>query len=215
MEGSETQFFTRMAPERNSGMRNLAKKLLPQKSTQIEANIALFGSRNVGKTTIAKTLGRSLYQDCDFKPELVELYQAEMSGPASKQHHKLSIFDTTGSYRKDYPSMYRKTIADCQAFILVFSLEDRSTLEEVKLVYNDILEVKQQERVPILIVANEREEKRKSESDETRAQNRSELRSELAACPYCLYREYTPSVKTSSLDLYKSIQCLLTLIIDQ
>ena len=199
----------RMANDRIS-MRNLARMILPQKVSQRETNIALFGSANVGKSGIASTLGRSLYEDCEFKPELVELFEADVTVDVSntKHQHKLSIFDTIGSFRENYPSMYRKIIEDCQAFVLVFSPQDQVSLEEVKLVYNDILEVKQKEKVPILIVANEGEI---NESDEQSRNVLYNIHSELRSCPNCLYREYTPSIRTSSLDLYRSIQCLLML----
>ena len=214
MKGEESQTFTRSVNDRLS-MRNLARKILLQKQTQREANIALFGSAKVGKSAIAGTLGRSLYEDSEFKPELVELYEADISVTVSnaKYQHKLSIFDTIGSFRQSYPSMYRKTIEDCQAFVLVCSTKDRTSLEEVKLIYNDILDVKQQDKVPILIVANQIESEESNE--EKYSKNiRNQLLSELAECPNCLYIGYTPSIGTSSLELYKSIQCLLKLALD-
>ena len=196
---------------RESSAKRLTKRLRPRRVHRCEANVALLGPLRVGKTEIANHLGQSFYADCEVKPEITELYQADVrfEDAEAKHHHRLSILDTIGTFRECFPSMYEKTIQDCDAFILVFVKGDRTSFEEVKQIYNDIITIKERETVPILLVANKRED---ATIDENVC---NEIYAEMASTfSHSILFEYASSSHVSKVELSKSIQTL-TLMLEQ
>ena len=146
-----------------------------------DMNVAVFGLPNVGKTTLTKKLGNSMYDGCDFKPELTELYDADVcfndADTDTLHEHRLSILDTTGLLRSRFSTMYRKTILDCHAFILVFSFDDEKSIEEIRFMYDDITAFKSQNDVPTLIVGTDK-------GTSTNMEYRTHVLSQLAwSCP--------------------------------
>lgn len=117
----------------------------------------MFGASCVGKTAIMKNFATSLYQDEDYKPTLTEVYERSITlrsqdGKVCK--HSLSLLDTSGKLRFDFPSMYRQAIISCEAFVLVFALDDENSLTEIEDILRDIDIIKKGFTSPILIIAN-------------------------------------------------------------
>uniref|UniRef100_A0A3Q3E1L6 DIRAS family GTPase 1 n=1 Tax=Labrus bergylta TaxID=56723 RepID=A0A3Q3E1L6_9LABR len=83
----------------------------------------------------------------------------------------LQITDTTGSHQ--FPAMQRLSISKGHAFILVFSITSRQSLEELKPIYQQVLAIKGTvEAIPIMLVGNKSDEmhQREVETKEGQAQ---------------------------------------------
>jgi len=93
--------------------------------------------------------------------------------------------DTAGSYQ--FPAMKRLTIERGDAFILVYSLDDESTIEEVLRLRREIIDIKGTTEVPMLIVGNKTDLVCKEKRDTVRAkvtrlvEGQNILRSETSA----------------------------------
>lgn len=71
----------------------------------------------------------------------------------NKQVCTLQITDTTGSHQ--FPAMQRLSISKGHAFILVYSISSRQSLEELKPIRDEIVEMKGDvESIPVMLVGN-------------------------------------------------------------
>lgn len=65
----------------------------------------------------------------------------------------LQVTDTTGSHQ--FPAMQRLSIQKGHAFILIYSVTSKKSLMDLKLIYDDIIDVKGGiEMVPLMLVGN-------------------------------------------------------------
>ena len=64
----------------------------------------------------------------------------------------VTILDTAGNHQ--FPAMRRLAIESCHGFILVYSVDCRKSFEEVKRLYNIIVDIKKSPNVPIILVGN-------------------------------------------------------------
>lgn len=67
-------------------------------------------------------------------------------------HLTLDILDTSGSY--EFPAMRALSMSSADAFVLVYTVTDASTFEEVRALRNQIYEIKGTTHVPIVVVGN-------------------------------------------------------------
>lgn len=112
--------------------------------------IVVMGAAGVGKTCI---ISQFLYETfvSEYKETVEELHRGnyEING----QKLTLDILDTTGSF--EFPAMRNLSIATGDAFVLVYSIQDESSFEEVKKLREQILEQRvNTECVPMVIVGN-------------------------------------------------------------
>ena len=74
----------------------------------------------------------------------------------NKQVCTLQITDTTGSHQ--FPAMQRLSISKGHAFILVYSISSRQSLEELKPIHAEIVEMKGGDleggSIPVMLVGN-------------------------------------------------------------
>ena len=146
----------------NKIMKKLTKRILSKKKKSLAytsyTNIAVFGSSHVGKTQIINSFATSIYgKSTLYKPTFTECYERNVSlksldGTVCK--HDLSILDTSGSLRYDYPNVYKQAIYNCEAFILVFSMDDKESLNEIENILEDIITYKKSTNIPILVIGN-------------------------------------------------------------
>lgn len=70
----------------------------------------------------------------------------------------MQITDTTGSHQ--FPAMQRLSISKGHAFILVYSVSSRQSLEELRPIWELIREIKGQDlsQIPVMLVGNKCDE---------------------------------------------------------
>ena len=155
---------------KKSGMINLvvtsAKKMsmfLKKKQGKVyscSTNIAILGASRVGKTTIARSFAMHNHDGVSYRSTLCELYKRSLSLKSKDGtlcNHSIYLLDTSGELRADFPDTYRKTVESCEAFVLVFSLDDIESLIALKDILKDIDVIKKTFVTPILVVANKKD----------------------------------------------------------
>ncbi|ODN00214.1 Dexamethasone-induced Ras-related protein 1 [Orchesella cincta] len=110
--------------------------------------ILMLGSAKVGKTSIIQ---RFLYDSfCPkYRRTIEELHRADF--PIGGTSLTLDIMDTGGSY--EFPAMKTLNIASSNAFILVYSIEDESSFDEILVLRNQVVQSKG-EAIPLVVVGN-------------------------------------------------------------
>ncbi|GFO00569.1 ras-related protein rap-1b [Plakobranchus ocellatus] len=111
--------------------------------------LVVMGAAGVGKTAI---VSQFLYDQfvSEYKETIEELHRGEyyMNGV----HLTLDILDTSGAHT--FPAMRKLAIDNGDAFVLVYSVENEETFQEVTSLREQILEERGENDVPIVIVAN-------------------------------------------------------------
>ena len=107
------------------------------------------GGAGVGKTSLISQFLYDTYTD-SYKATVEELHhgQYEVNGVALT----LDILDTSGTY--EFPAMRQLSINTGDAFVLVFSVDSEESFEEVRRLREQVLDGKNDENVPIVIVGN-------------------------------------------------------------
>ncbi|XP_029914275.1 ras-related protein Rap-1b-like [Myripristis murdjan] len=114
-----------------------------------EVRLVFLGAAGVGKTALI----RRFLQDT-FEPKhrrtVEELHSKEYDVGGIKI--TIHIMDTSGSY--SFPAMRKLSIQNSDAFALVYAIDDPESLEAVKSLREEILEVKEDKYTPIVVVGN-------------------------------------------------------------
>ncbi|CAH1784588.1 unnamed protein product [Owenia fusiformis] len=112
--------------------------------------IAIMGAAAVGKTCIVNRFMNDTFNE-KHKATVEDFHQKQYK--ISKNNVQLmEIVDTTGSYQ--FPAMMRVSMTISHAFILVFSLDDSKSFEEVDRLRQEILEERGDKPTYIVVVAN-------------------------------------------------------------
>ncbi|KAF7655105.1 hypothetical protein LDENG_00060790 [Lucifuga dentata] len=128
-----------------------------------QVRLVFLGSAGVGKTALI----RRFLQD-SFEPKhrrtVEELHSKEYDIGGVKV--TVEIMDTSGSY--SFPAMRKLSIQNSDAFALVYAVNDPESLEAVKSLRDEILEIKEDKYTPIVVVGNkvDREEERQVSSED-------------------------------------------------
>ncbi|KAM7241366.1 hypothetical protein CapIbe_007938 [Capra ibex] len=102
-----------------------------------------------------------------YIPTVEDTYRQVIS--CDKSICTLQITDTTGSHQ--FPAMQRLSISKGHAFILVYSITSRQSLEELKPIYEQICEIKGDvESIPIMLVGNKCDESPNREVESSEAE---------------------------------------------
>jgi small GTP-binding protein len=119
---------------------------LPQKDRY---RIVVMGGAKVGKSAI---VNRFLFERfiSEYKATVEEMYTEEYS--INDMALTLDFLDTAGSYQ--FPDMRKLYISTADAFILVYSVDDEASFEEVKQLRQQVIDQKGDELTPIIIVGN-------------------------------------------------------------
>ena len=125
---------------------------MPEQSN--DYRVVVFGAGGVGKSSLVLRFVRGTFRE-SYIPTIEDTYRQVIS--CNKQVCTLQITDTTGSHQ--FPAMQRLSISKGHAFILVFSITSRQSLEELKPIYDEIVEIKgDMEAIPIMLVGNKCDE---------------------------------------------------------
>ncbi|CAC5402363.1 GTP-binding protein Rhes,GTP-binding protein drn-1,GTP-binding protein Di-Ras2 [Mytilus coruscus] len=114
---------------------------------EVHYRIAVLGAAEVGKSSI---ISQFLYDrfNSEYKETVEELYRGQYNIDGIRL--TLDILDTAGHH--EFPAMRKLAISSSDAFILVYSMTDNNSFDEVKKLREDI--IAQREKVPIVIVGN-------------------------------------------------------------
>ncbi|KAL4235578.1 GTP-binding protein Di-Ras2 [Mactra antiquata] len=133
--------------------RSVRLRVNPEQSN--DYRVVVFGAGGVGKSSLVLRFVRGTFRD-SYIPTIEDTYRQVIS--CNKQVCTLQITDTTGSHQ--FPAMQRLSISKGHAFILVYSITSRQSLEELKPIFEEIAEIKGTdiEGIPIMLVGNKCDE---------------------------------------------------------
>ncbi|XP_070791768.1 GTP-binding protein Di-Ras2 [Pituophis catenifer annectens] len=125
---------------------------MPEQSN--DYRVVVFGAGGVGKSSLVLRFVKGTFRD-SYIPTIEDTYRQVIS--CDKSICTLQITDTTGSHQ--FPAMQRLSISKGHAFILVYSVTSRQSLEELKPIYEQICQIKgDTESFPIMLVGNKNDE---------------------------------------------------------
>ncbi|CAH2294383.1 GTP-binding Di-Ras2 [Pelobates cultripes] len=134
---------------------------MPEQSN--DYRVVVFGAGGVGKSSLVLRFVKGTFRE-SYIPTIEDTYRQVIS--CDKSICTLQITDTTGSHQ--FPAMQRLSISKGHAFILVFSITSRQSLEELKPIYEQICQIKGDvESIPIMLVGNKSDESQNRELDST------------------------------------------------
>ncbi|XP_053395445.1 GTP-binding protein Di-Ras2-like isoform X3 [Mercenaria mercenaria] len=133
--------------------RSVRLRVMPEQSN--DYRVVVFGAGGVGKSSLVLRFVRGTFRE-SYIPTIEDTYRQVIS--CNKQVCTLQITDTTGSHQ--FPAMQRLSISKGHAFILVYSITSRQSLEELKPIFEEITEIKGTdiEGIPIMLVGNKCDE---------------------------------------------------------
>ncbi|XP_077156031.1 GTP-binding protein Di-Ras2 [Ranitomeya variabilis] len=130
---------------------------MPEQSN--DYRVVVFGAGGVGKSSLVLRFVKGTFRE-SYIPTIEDTYRQVIS--CDKSICTLQITDTTGSHQ--FPAMQRLSISKGHAFILVYSVTSRQSLEELKPIYEQICQIKGDvESIPIMLVGNKSDESQNRE----------------------------------------------------
>ncbi|KAJ3379215.1 hypothetical protein HDU92_006833 [Lobulomyces angularis] len=111
--------------------------------------LVVVGSGGVGKSCLTIRFLKDEFSN-EYDPTIEENYRKQISVDQSSA--TVNIIDTAG--QQEYTALRDQHLKDGKGFLLVFALNDKSTLEEVKQLRDQILKLKDTKKVPIVICGN-------------------------------------------------------------
>ncbi|XP_016414692.1 GTP-binding protein Di-Ras1-like [Sinocyclocheilus rhinocerous] len=164
---------------------------MPEQSN--DYRVVVFGAGGVGKSSLVLRFVKGTFRDT-YIPTVEDTYRQVIS--CDKSVCTLEITDTTGSHQ--FPAMQRLSISKGHAFILVYSITSRQSLEELKPIYQQVLAIKGNvENIPIMLVGNKNDEtQREVETKEGEAQ---------ANIWKCAFMETSAKTNTNVKELFQEL----------
>ena len=144
----------------------------------------VLGSGGVGKSALTVKFVTGQFVE-KYDPTIEDFYRKEIDVDNSPSI--LEILDTAGT--EQFASMRDLYIKNGQGFLLIYSLLNRQTFNDLKAIKDQILRVKNMDTVPMILVGN------KSDIFDERevSANEAKLLAEEWGCPH-----FETSAKTSS-----------------
>lgn len=129
-----------------------------QADSGTDYRVVVFGAAGVGKSSLVLRFVRGTFKDT-YVPTIEDTYRQVISN--NKVVCSLQVTDTTGSHQ--FPAMQRLNIQKGHAFVLVYSITNKQSLEELKPIYKDIVDIKCKASqgpvlLPIILVGNKCDE---------------------------------------------------------
>lgn len=117
-----------------------------------EYKIALMGAGGVGKTSMIKQFVENSFDEM-YEPTIEEIHRKTLK--YKEQQCMVEIADTAGM--EQFAQMRDVYIRNSDGFILVYSIVDYTTYEDIKTIREQIVNFKISEQVPIVLVGNKRD----------------------------------------------------------
>jgi len=123
--------------------------------------VAVFGAGGVGKSSLILRFINKTFSE-NYVPTIEDTYQ-QVRTSNQKNVCTLQLIDTTGSHQ--FPAMQRLSILKGHAFIIIYSITSKASLEELGPILLMLKEVKGEHiaEVPIMLVGNKKDESQKRE----------------------------------------------------
>ncbi|XP_028588961.2 GTP-binding protein Di-Ras3 isoform X1 [Podarcis muralis] len=132
----------------NSSLVSSRASNMPEQSN--DYRVVVFGAAGVGKSSLVLRFVRGTFRET-YIPTVEDTYRQVIS--CDKSICTLQITDTTGSHQ--FPAMQRLSISKGHAFMLVYSVTSRQSIEELQPIYEQICQIKGDiQKVPIMLVGN-------------------------------------------------------------
>ncbi|XP_061567637.1 ras-related protein Rap-1b-like [Cololabis saira] len=116
---------------------------------KMEVRLVFLGAGGVGKTALIQRFLKDTFEP-KHRRTVEELHRKEYEVGGVKV--TINIMDTSGSY--SFPAMRKLSIQNSDAFALVYAVDDPDSLEAVKSLREEILEVKEDKHTPIVVIGN-------------------------------------------------------------
>ncbi|XP_026524753.1 ras-related protein Rap-2a [Pseudonaja textilis] len=131
-----------------------------------EYKVVVLGSGGVGKSALTVQFVTGTFIE-KYDPTIEDFYRKEIEVDASPS--VLEILDTAGT--EQFASMRDLYIKNGQGFILVYSLVNQQSFQDIRPMRDQIIRVKRYEKVPVILVGNkvDLENEREVSSSEGRA----------------------------------------------
>ncbi|XP_077425854.1 rasd family member 4 [Vanacampus margaritifer] len=114
-----------------------------------QVRMVFLGAAGVGKTALIRRFLQDTFE-AKHRRTVEELHSREYDVGGVKI--TVEILDTSGSY--SFPAMRKLSIQNSDAFALVYAVDDPESLEVVKSLREEILEIKEDKLTPIVVVGN-------------------------------------------------------------
>ncbi|KAJ8377806.1 hypothetical protein AAFF_G00251250 [Aldrovandia affinis] len=164
---------------------------MPEQSN--DYRVVVFGAGGVGKSSLVLRFVKGTFRDT-YIPTVEDTYRQVIS--CDKSVCTLQITDTTGSHQ--FPAMQRLSISKGHAFILVYSVTSRQSLEELKPIYQQVLAIKGSvESIPVMLVGNK--------SDETQREVETKDGEAQAAAWKCAFMETSAKMNYNVKELFQEL----------
>ncbi len=164
---------------------------MPEQSN--DYRVVVFGAGGVGKSSLVLRFVKGTFRDT-YIPTVEDTYRQVIS--CDKSVCTLQITDTTGSHQ--FPAMQRLSISKGHAFILVYSITSKQSLEELKPIYQQILAIKGNiENIPIMLVGNK--------SDETQREVKTEDGESQSTIWKCAFMETSAKTNHNVTELFQEL----------
>ncbi|KAG8183288.1 hypothetical protein JTE90_004908 [Oedothorax gibbosus] len=125
---------------------------MPEQSN--DYRVVVFGAGGVGKSSLVLRFVKGSFCET-YIPTVEDTYRQVIT--CNRNIYTLQITDTTGSHQ--FPAMQRLNISKGHAFILVYSVTSKQSLEELAPIFALIREVKVSlEGIPMMLVGNKSDE---------------------------------------------------------
>uniref|UniRef100_A0A3P9M5P4 Uncharacterized protein n=2 Tax=Oryzias TaxID=8089 RepID=A0A3P9M5P4_ORYLA len=114
-----------------------------------DVRLVFLGAGGVGKTALIHRFLQDTF-DPKHRRTVEEIHRKEYEVGEVKV--TINIIDTSGSY--SFPAMRKLSIQTGDAFALVYSVDDPDSLETVKRLRDEIIELKEDKHAPIVVIGN-------------------------------------------------------------
>ncbi|XP_011203559.1 GTP-binding protein Di-Ras2 [Bactrocera dorsalis] len=138
---------------KNTEQKNQVTRAMPEQSN--DYRVVVFGAGGVGKSSLVLRFIRGTFRET-YIPTIEDTYRQVIS--CNKNICTLQITDTTGSHQ--FPAMQRLSITKGHAFILVYSVCSKQSLEELRPIWQNIKDLKGPDvvNIPVMLVGNKNDE---------------------------------------------------------
>ena len=130
-----------------------------------DVKVVVVGAGGVGKSALTICFVQNHFV-VDYDPTIEDSYRKQIT--VDDVPCFLNILDTAG--QEEYSAMRDMYMRKGDGFLLVFSLTARATYEEVQNLHNKILEVKDTDKVPLVLAANKWDLQQEHEVTKTEAE---------------------------------------------